>query len=139
MESTRGGRQSSTNSSKGTTKGGVSPDTFFEKNKLFDAFLELLNDRVSDVRETCANSFSVFHDVLGVEWTTRIALPCITDNLKHELSKAHIFNESYYVFSKGWSRSIFKYFKVISDRLEGQSAECSNCSVGGNDGMLEKI
>ena len=64
-------------------KGGVSPDTFFEKNKLFDAFLELLNDRVSDVRETCANSFSVFHDVLGVEWTTRIALPCITDNLKN--------------------------------------------------------
>ena len=64
-------------------KGGVSPDTFFEKNKLFDAFLELLNDRVSEVREVCANAFGAFHEVLGVEWTTRVALPTITDNLKN--------------------------------------------------------
>lgn len=59
-------------------KGGVSPETFYEKNKIFDAFFEMLNDRVSQVRIACAEAVGTFNKVLGSEWTGSTALPYIT-------------------------------------------------------------
>jgi serine/threonine-protein phosphatase 2A regulatory subunit A len=58
-------------------KSNISPETFFEKNKVFDAFFELLNDRVCNVREAAALSIGELNTVLGTEWTTSTALPYI--------------------------------------------------------------